>query len=457
MVFAGIHDKTYAAVVSPKSANERVRAVEYISYSVCDIGVNLPVALSEYFLLTFYTDVALLPLPAIGAFLFLYRVFDMGNDAAAALFINRFTFSKGKYRVYLLWLSVPFAVLTSLVYQAPNFNASGKIAYAVITLFLWEVLYTLLATSLDSVLPYISVNAREREKLNSAKCIGAVGGYLLVSAIALKLMSAFGGANTRAGYSVTSILFAAASIPMLVFGYFNIKERHYQSPKLPATIKEIAANTFTNKKLGLIFLMYACFCMANSFKNQMTIYFVIYKLNKNIESASLIITIGVIASFAMQIIIPFITRFFNREKFMTFGLIAAVCSMIFAAGQRSLLMFALCNVAYGVFSAIPANLVFISIADLTDEAFAEKGLHIGDIYLSALSMASKIGKAAAALMCSIVMSYTGYAPNAPHQSALVISGISVLFIGGTAFMQVMSSVFMGIFAKKANFMRSAKI
>jgi len=48
----------------------------------------------------------------------------------------------GKYRPYLLWISLPFAVCGILMFTTPDFGPTGKLVWAYVTYILMMTVYT---------------------------------------------------------------------------------------------------------------------------------------------------------------------------------------------------------------------------------------------------------------------------------------------------------------------------
>ena len=78
----------------------------------------------------FYTDVFLLPAGIAATMFLISRIFDGINDPFMGIIADRTNTKYGKFRPYLLWLCVPFAIGGVLVFTTPNFGLTGKTIWA---------------------------------------------------------------------------------------------------------------------------------------------------------------------------------------------------------------------------------------------------------------------------------------------------------------------------------------
>lgn len=67
----------------------KLQLKEKVSYGVGDLASNLAWSMTGSFLLYFYTNVALVPVAAIGTILLIARIFDTVNDPFMGLLIDR--------------------------------------------------------------------------------------------------------------------------------------------------------------------------------------------------------------------------------------------------------------------------------------------------------------------------------------------------------------------------------
>ena len=136
----------------------------------------------------------------------------------------------GKYRPYLLWIAIPYALLGYLLFLGPQFSDTGKLVYAYVTYTLVMLAYTAINVPYSALLAVISPVAEERTKATQFRFIFASLGTLCVGAFATPLVRWFGGDDEVLGFRLTIILFAILSVLIFWITFATTRER--VQPKL---------------------------------------------------------------------------------------------------------------------------------------------------------------------------------------------------------------------------------
>lgn len=168
---------------------------EKIGYGFGDLASVLYWQTFMLYFTYFYTDVFLLP-TAVAATMFLVsRIFDAVNDPMMGIIADRTNTKWGKFRPYLLWLCVPFAVAGVLVFTTPNLGMTGKIIWAYSTFILIMVLYTAINIPYTSLLGVISPSSSERTTVSSVKFMFAFFAGIIISATLLPMAKSLGSGD----------------------------------------------------------------------------------------------------------------------------------------------------------------------------------------------------------------------------------------------------------------------
>ena len=75
----------------------------------------------------FYSNIYGLSLADTGVLLLVTRIWDAVSDPMMGVIADRTQTRWGKYRPYLLWISLPFAVCGVLLFTTPDFGSTGKL------------------------------------------------------------------------------------------------------------------------------------------------------------------------------------------------------------------------------------------------------------------------------------------------------------------------------------------
>ena len=118
---------------------------EKLGYGLGTASLNLIFNIVSTYLLFFYTNVYGLK-PADAATMFLVvRIIDAVASPIYGTWVDKRTTKYGKYKGYLLYLSVPYAILSILCFVTPNTGYVFKLIYAYTTYVGLSLLNTFLS------------------------------------------------------------------------------------------------------------------------------------------------------------------------------------------------------------------------------------------------------------------------------------------------------------------------
>lgn len=163
---------------------------EKVSYGFGDLASVLYWQTFMLYFTYFYTDVFLLPASVAATMFLISRLFDGINDPLMGIIADRTNTRWGKFRPYLLWMSVPFAIAGVLAFSVPDFSMTGKIIYAYCTFLLIMILYTAINIPYTALMGVMSPNSMDRTKLSSYKFVFAFTAGIIVSATLLPMTRA---------------------------------------------------------------------------------------------------------------------------------------------------------------------------------------------------------------------------------------------------------------------------
>ena len=184
---------------------------EKISYGLGDFASVMYWQTFMIYLLYFYTDVFGISAAAAGTMFLVSRVLDGINDPVVGMIADRTETRWGKFRPYLLWFCVPFAVVGVLAFTTPDFADVGKIIWAYVTYNALMILYTIINIPYTSMLGVISSDTTQRTSLSSIKFLGAYTAGVVISAFLLPMVIVLGGGKEMVQTNVTKALIAGGA------------------------------------------------------------------------------------------------------------------------------------------------------------------------------------------------------------------------------------------------------
>ncbi len=198
---------------------------EKLSYGVGEVAGNLSWNLVAAFLLYYYTDVALLPVAALGTLMLLTRIFDAITDPIVGALVDRTLTRRGRAKPYLFWFAIPFGVLVVLTFSVPEVSPTLKVVYAYVTFLLLGLAYTLLYVPYGALFPMMTRNYSEKAQLSSFRMMGTSIGSIIVYSSAMYIVHTAGGGDDRLGFTIAAIIFGTTSAVLFYVVYYNCTER----------------------------------------------------------------------------------------------------------------------------------------------------------------------------------------------------------------------------------------
>jgi GPH family glycoside/pentoside/hexuronide:cation symporter len=204
--------------------------VEKAGYSCGDAAANLVFMSMILFQLNFYTDVFGLSASTAAAILLWPRLWDAIFDPVMGVLADRTETRWGKFRPWVLWTAVPWAVVMVLAYTSPDpawgWSTGMVVAYAGITNTLLMTLYSMNNMPYSALGGVMTADLNERTKLNSYRFVSVNVAQFVVGGFTLPLVAKFAqGADRAHGWQVTMTIWAVACLVLFMVTFFTTKER----------------------------------------------------------------------------------------------------------------------------------------------------------------------------------------------------------------------------------------
>ena len=177
------------------------------------------------YLLFFYTDIFGISAAAAGTMFLVTRVWDSFNDPLMGMIGDRTKSKYGKFRPYLLYVAIPFAIVGVLTFTTPDLDHSGKLIYAYITYTLMMMVYTAANVPYASLLGVITSDSDDRTSLATWRFIGGYLGGMFVTATANSFFEYFNKTNSsETSYQISIAIFAVVTAISIVITFAGTKE-----------------------------------------------------------------------------------------------------------------------------------------------------------------------------------------------------------------------------------------
>jgi Na+/melibiose symporter-like transporter len=205
----------------------KLSVIEKAGYSAADAAANFVFMTMILFQLNFYTDVFGLTASAAAAILLWPRLWDAFFDPVMGVLADRTETRWGKFRPWIIWTAVPWAVVMVLAYTTPEgWSAGALIAYAAITNTLLMTLYSMNNMPYSALGGVITSDLNERASLNSWRFIAVNIAQFVVGGFTLPLVAKFSaGATRQHGWQMTMLIWAVLCLVLFAVTFFTTRER----------------------------------------------------------------------------------------------------------------------------------------------------------------------------------------------------------------------------------------
>lgn len=429
---------------------------EILAFSLLPLGFFF-IDCTVYTVINFYmTDVLKLSMGLVSIVLLGTKVWDAVNDPIMGQIVERTRTKWGKCRPYLLWVSIPFAVTTALLFLPVNFPESwniitkdgtnlgnaGNFIYMLIMYMAYITAYTAIEIPRNSLTPLVFPQKDLRVKAVSiSSTVGSLG-TILPSVLIWTMAGLLGNGKkdmTDMGYFWSALIFAVIGAAIMMWSFFGIKEKVYIPPKKEKSSKNLKI-IFKDKRvlmlliaaffngiinIGAIFLSYFarwnCIGILPMEEINLFIEGLVGK-NPNIDAVAILPTLLSIMSGAsymisMLLVPPLLKKMSKKQLWIWMSFIGAAANVIiYLIGVyvipyntvEGFVVYALLRFFTNFPVGMSMVLLVSIIADVTDSIEMEKGDRIEATVYSFKGLLYKISMAIFNVVVLQVIDFLGY-------------------------------------------------
>lgn len=396
---------------------------EKISYGLADSGFNFFWMNIATFLMIFYTDVFGISAAAAASMMFIIKIVNAFTDPIIGAAADRTNTRFGKFRPYLIWMSLPLAAAGVLTYTTPDLSENGKIVWAYCTYLLMMVCYTCINIPYNALSGVMSNDPQERSTINGLRFIFAFGGATLVTAATPSLVKWLGNGDEKLGWQLTMVVWGIAACILFTITFFNTRERIAPPPEQKTNVWQDIRDLTQNRPWVVLFFLALIIMITITLRTSSAAYYFKYYVERP-ELMAGFVPAYMAAAAAGAACTPIMTKFIDKKILMMILMsITGVLSIAFyfIPKDQITLMFAL-QIMIGFVLGPKSPLAFSMYADTADYNEWRTGRRATAMTFAAATFSQKLGTALAAAVMGSVFTALGYVANTV-QSAESQSGI----------------------------------
>lgn len=426
-----------------------IKLKEKIGYGFGDAASSMFWKIFGMYSLFFYTDVFGITAAAAGTMFLIARLWDSFFDLFVGIMSDRTRTRWGKYRPYLLWFAIPFAVMGVITFYTPGFGQTGKLVYAYITYSLMMAVYSLINVPYASLLGVISSDPRERNILSSYRMsfafIGSFITFMLLQPLIDFFSKNFGGEKMVESAGVIDSTVSTNPIGwvmgvgaigvicivlfLLCFSWTKERVEQIESDE-NVSVKQDLKLLFKNAPWWILVGTGLAALLFNAIRDSVAIYYfrdyvqVNYRMGgTGWDTATIYFLIGQAANLLGVILAPGISaKYGKRKTYMIAILMAGILSVAFYFIPNNLTWILTFQFFISVFAGYVLPLLWSMFADIVDHQELTTGRRASGLIFSSSSMSQKLGWALGAALSGWVLAVFKYVPEATRQSAETIWG-----------------------------------
>ncbi len=385
------------------SSSEKLSVGEKVGYGLGDTASNLYWKLFENFQLFFYTDVFGITAGAAATMFFVTKLWDAVNDPLIGFLSDRTRTAWGRFRPYLLWMAVPFAVTGILTFYTPDFSPGGKLIYAYVTYTLVFMAYTAINIPYGALMGVITSNPLERTSVSTFRFVLAFTGGVIVQKFTEPLVNIFGSAvydaegavvsvNKQAGFFWTVVCYAILAVILFVITFATTRERVQPISQNNSKFRDDVRDLLGNRPWMVLLFVGLFQILAGWTRGSAVAYYFTYFLDAQFGN---FLVVGTFAAIGGMLCTKPLTAVFGQRNLMILmnvltGLLTAAFCLLEA--NDTVLIYGLHILASFISGPVPV-LLWAMYADSADYSEWKNHRRATGLVFSAATFSQKFGGA----------------------------------------------------------------
>ncbi|MEF1277610.1 melibiose:sodium transporter MelB [Vibrio fortis] len=426
--------------------SDKITLQTKLSYGLGALGKDFACAPIYIFLMFYFTDVAGLSAAFVGTIFLAARIIDAVTDPMMGVIVDNTRSKFGKFRPWIVIGTMLNAIVLVGLFSTHMFEGTTLYIYAAAAYILWGLTYTIMDIPYWSMIPALSSERQEREKLVVWPRLFASLAWFITGTYGLHIVGELGNGNQGDGFFNVAMLIAVLFVMSAFLIARNVKEKAAPANAKPAekfSFKDVLTIIGKNDQLKALIGTVLSFQIANLLVGGFAIYYFSYALG-NAELFPVYMAVAGAAEVAGVFLFPRIAAFLPRKLLwpIACGFPIISCVLLLLMGfiaPANALMIGMAGAAIKFGVGIANALQTVMLADVVDYGEHKTGRRSESVIFSVQTMLVKFAGAAGGFIVGVGLSVVGYVPNV-EQSASTIMGLEFMMIGLPAIMMTISGL-----------------
>lgn len=406
------------------ATNEKTNFKLGIFYSFGEVGSQLSWYMVNTYLTLFYTDVVGLTASAVSLIMLIARIWDAVNDPMMGVVADKTKTRWGKFRPYLMFAPPVLAIFNILTFTVFPVTGALKVLLCLVCYIGVGMAYTAICITYGGLVNLIARDSQVRMNYTSARAMGASVISIVLSVVAMPMILFFSHSDkaNADGYFWTTVICSVVMVPCFWLCAWKCKE----TVKIEVRASQAGEKRSVFQNLKLLcknrMLMITVFCVflgavAIMGRMAMLSYYVIYVVG-SFKMIPVIFTTMTVMQLVGCVMLPWATKFFGKRNWLlilNFVQIIGFVVMFFVPANNSVFLIAI-SAVIGITNSA-SNVCTGMLSDCIEYGDWKYGIREEGLTYSYMSFGVKLATAVSGAACVLLLSASGYVPNAEQTEA----------------------------------------
>ena len=425
-----------------------------LTFGLGTIGRDMIYSLISMYLIFYLTDILKLPTGPmwwVAGIILAARIFDALNDPVMGFIVDNTHTRWGKFKPWIAVGAVMSAVFTVLLFTDFKLEGGAFVGMFAVFYLMWGISFTANDISFWSMLPALSVDQKEREKIGAIARICANTGLFFVVAGIVPLTGLLGErfGSPQKGWFVFTIMVTAIMLAGQCITLFGVKESGLIAQRQQSTpLRELLGVIYKNDELFFTAIAMSLFMIGYVTTTSFGLYFFKYAYGNEGMYALFALILGVSQITALAVFPLFSKRFPRRTLYSAaIILITAGYVIFFFAPVNTMIFIGVAGVLIFIGQSFVQLLMLMFLADSVDYGHWKLGKRNDSITFSLQPLINKMGGAISSGVVSAVIIVSGI-KDADSAAEVTTQGLLMMKIAMLVFPLVCIVVSYFIYRKK---------
>ena len=196
------------------------------TFALGALGKDMIYGMIATFSMIYFTDIIKVNPVFIGVMFFVAKLWDAFNDLFMGMIVDNTRSRWGKFIPWLVIGTLVNSIVFVVLFTDFHLDGVGLCVFATAAYILWGMTYTIMDIPYWSIIPNLTSNPEEREKVSVLpRIFASIGQSLVIAGFGVQIIEALsGGTTNQAGYHRFAIIIA---IVFSVHAFLNASRSLY--------------------------------------------------------------------------------------------------------------------------------------------------------------------------------------------------------------------------------------